>query len=293
MISVAMATYNGSKYLSEQIDSILNQSVQFFEIVVCDDCSTDGTFELLIQYAQKDQRFKIFKNDYNLGFKKNFERAISLCSGDFIALSDQDDIWLPDHLKTLMETLGDKMLACGNSILVDENNKDLGVLLSYQESLDYVPKDDLLKAMSVMLFRNPYQGAAMLFRKELAEIACPIPDVTGYHDKWLVMVACMTKGMNFTFEPIMRYRRLRTSVTDMRLKRKSKIMSLRNHVIFGDRLGIARALKQITPRSRLCFLEKMEAICMRNNSFIGRWKNFFYMIRHYRTIYSCGFIHWL
>ena len=87
------------------------------------------------------------------------------------------------------------MLACGNAILATEDGGGTGVLLSHQESLDWVPDNDLKKAMSIMLFRNPYQGAAMLFRRELVSIACPIPDATGYHDKWLAMVACMKGGM--------------------------------------------------------------------------------------------------
>ena len=105
-VSIALATYNGEKYLREQLDSILSQSIQDFELVACDDCSTDSTLKILNEYAEKDFRVKVFTNEKNLGFKKNFEKAIFLCSGDYIALSDQDDIWTENHLQVLLENIG-------------------------------------------------------------------------------------------------------------------------------------------------------------------------------------------
>ena len=101
MISIALASYNGSKYIREQLDSILEQTYQDFELIICDDCSTDNTWQILQEYAQKDSRIKVFENERNLGFKKNFEKAISLCNGKYIALSDQDDIWIDNHLEVL------------------------------------------------------------------------------------------------------------------------------------------------------------------------------------------------
>jgi glycosyltransferase involved in cell wall biosynthesis len=296
MISIAMATYNGERHLVEQINSILNQSLHDIELVVCDDCSTDRTYELLCNFAKKDARVRIFRNEHNLGFKKNFEKAIELCSGEYIALSDQDDIWLPNHLEVLLDALGDKMLACGNAILATEDGGGTGVLLSHQESLDWVPDDDLKKAMSIMLFRNPYQGAAMLFRRELVSIACPIPDATGYHDKWLAMVACMKGGMNYTFTPVLQYRRSQTSITDSRQKRKSKIQSFRFRFIHDDRLAMAQALLERVPglgTSQRLFLKEMVNICNRNNDTIGRLKNSVYFLFHYKTIYSCDSLHWV
>lgn len=78
MISIAMATYNGEKYLREQIDSILNQTIQDFELIVCDDCSTDTTWNILLDYQSQDKRIKCYRNEENLGFKKNFEKAIKM-----------------------------------------------------------------------------------------------------------------------------------------------------------------------------------------------------------------------
>lgn len=90
MISIAMTTYNGEKYLREQLDSILNQTFSDFELIICDDCSKDATVKILEEYSLKDKRVRYFVNEKNLGFKKNFEKAISLCSGEYVAFSDQD-----------------------------------------------------------------------------------------------------------------------------------------------------------------------------------------------------------
>ena len=91
-ISVALASYNGGNYLKEQLESIYAQSLLPNEVIVCDDCSTDNSIEILNAYKEK-HCLRYFINEKNLGFVKNFDKAISLCSGDYIALSDQDDVW--------------------------------------------------------------------------------------------------------------------------------------------------------------------------------------------------------
>jgi Glycosyltransferases involved in cell wall biogenesis len=93
--SVALCTFNGEKFLRQQIDSILNQSMKVDEIVVCDDRSKDATIDILNGYQKKyPSVFKIYQNESNLGSVKNFERAVSLCSNEIIFLSDQDDFWI-------------------------------------------------------------------------------------------------------------------------------------------------------------------------------------------------------
>ena len=108
MIGIAMTTYNGEKYLKEQIDSILNQTVSDFELIVCDDVSSDSTMDILNDYAEKDDRVHVFRNEENLGFLKNFEKAIRICldrGAEYVALSDQDDVWMKNHLEVLLNTI--------------------------------------------------------------------------------------------------------------------------------------------------------------------------------------------
>ena len=206
MVSVVMCTYNGAKYVKEQLDSILQQTVADFELVVCDDCSNDGTWEILQEYASGHDIIRLFKNEQNLGFLKNFEKAMGLASGEYIALSDQDDIWMPNHLEVLMNLLGERTIACGNSLLVDENGNSLGMSLKEQEDLTVVSENPLDLALSVMVYRNPFQGAAMLFRRSFLEKALPIPEGINYHDSWFAALACFMEGISYTDEVILCYR---------------------------------------------------------------------------------------
>lgn len=145
-----MTTYNGEKYLHEQIDSILAQTIQNFELIICDDCSKDSTWDILSDYSQIDNRIQIFRNEENIGFKKNFEKALSLCQGDYIALSDQDDIWMPNHLEVLKSIIGNKMMSCGNCEMINEKGHSLNISFKDLESLDYVPNKWKERIMSII-----------------------------------------------------------------------------------------------------------------------------------------------
>ena len=103
-ISVALCTYNGERFLSRQLTSIQQQTISPYELIVCDDCSTDSTIEIVRAFAASVAfPVRITRNEHNLGFVANFERAIRLCRGDLIALCDQDDIWYPIRLERSLE----------------------------------------------------------------------------------------------------------------------------------------------------------------------------------------------
>ena len=111
-VSVAMATYNGEKYIQEQIDSILKNLEKKDELIISDDGSNDGTIEIIKKNIKKDNRIKLI-NGPKRGVIKNFENALLNCNGDYIFLSDQDDIWLPNKVKTVMSYFeqDDKLIA--------------------------------------------------------------------------------------------------------------------------------------------------------------------------------------
>src|ERR1700761_5678732 len=96
LVSIALCTYNGEQFIDSQLDSILAQSYPNIEIIAVDDCSTDATWEVLQDYAQKDKRVRACRNEHNLGHTLNFQKAIALATGEYIALCDQDDIWVAD-----------------------------------------------------------------------------------------------------------------------------------------------------------------------------------------------------
>ena len=165
MISVAMATYNGERFVKEQIDSILSQTIEDIELVVCDDCSTDTTWDILNEYAMQDMRVHIYRNDHNLGYKNNFEKAIRLCRGDFIALSDQDDIWFDRHLEILSAGIGENDLIGGNVVFMDENGTVLEGNFKDALAFDRIPAQLVDLSYTMLFFRNVFQGASLLMRR--------------------------------------------------------------------------------------------------------------------------------
>lgn len=204
MISIAMTTYNGEKFLREQIESIISQTFTDWELVVCDDCSKDSSWFILEKYRQLDSRIKIYKNETNLGFKKNFEKAISLCTGEYIALSDQDDIWLPNHLSLLLSLLGDRSLACGNALLIDAEGQSLEKKLNEVDKLYIFDSNKYI--FKNFFERNALQGASMLMKRSFTTSCLPIPESIAYHDAWLAFCACLENGIEYSFDVITKYR---------------------------------------------------------------------------------------
>ena len=105
-VAVVMCTYNGEKFLREQLDSILRQTYPISEIIVQDDCSTDSTVAILRSYAARDGRVRVIVNEHNLGFNRNFRSAVMKATADFVAISDQDDVWMPDKVERQVEAIG-------------------------------------------------------------------------------------------------------------------------------------------------------------------------------------------
>jgi glycosyltransferase involved in cell wall biosynthesis len=292
MISIAMATYNGAKYIREQLDSILGQSISDFELVICDDCSTDDTYSILKQYAEKDSRITIHKNEKNLGYKRNFEKVIQLTKGEYVALCDQDDIWANNHLEVLLNGIEDKMISAGNSDLIDANGYRIGLTLQQMEAFGSFPKDELLRALSFMLFRNPIQGAAMLIRRDFLKKALPIPDGVDYHDAWFSVFSCFWGGMSYADIIVNGYRMHENNVTGHRVQAKSRFKHLLRsvrHDLSYDRAAMIpsiRARLDNPTEAQLQVLNKCEQIVNRNKSFFGRFINALYRVRYYKIIYT-------
>ena len=299
MISIAMATYNGAKYLREQIDSILSQTIRDFELIVCDDCSTDETWKILEDYKDRDLRVKLYSNQHNIGFIKNFEKAIGLCSGEYIALSDQDDVWLPNHLEVLYNLIDDKMIACGNADMIDMNGDRLGLTLQEMESFNYVPINNLQLASSVIFFRNPFQGASMLIRRNFFSYALPIPNEIKYHDSWFANLASFCGGITYTERIVNKYRMHGNNVTGMRIKVRSKIRTFVSHLLFArmghERLVVTKYVQERLPNrfsNEALYLEHIMKLLKRSSFVRGRLLNGLFLLRNYKTIFSADSSHW-
>lgn len=201
LISVAMATYNGEKYLREQIDSILAQTHKNIEFIVCDDRSTDNTVAILREYQQLG-KLSYSVNEKNLGYYHNFERALSLCHGDYIALADQDDIWLPNKLEILLNEIGTNSLIASDALLVDKNNEILQSSFKSYANLPVVYEYDFLR----VLHSGFITGCTIMLRREMLNHAMPFPKSIQYHDWWLGFVGFKTGGTRYIDQQLIRYR---------------------------------------------------------------------------------------
>lgn len=215
LISIALCTYNGAPFLSEQLDSLLAQDWENLEIVAVDDGSTDGTRDILHDYSSRDLRITVHFNDENLGFLSNFEKAFSLTKGEFIAPCDQDDWWHPGKLRGLHAAMGDRDLAYCDSLLVAPDGASLGCQVSDVFQM-YGGSDP-----AVFVFTNCVSGHALLARRTLIERAMPFPR-GHFHDWWLAFVAASTGGLIFVPKPWVRYRQHAAAQTNLLGRDSSK-----------------------------------------------------------------------
>jgi glycosyltransferase involved in cell wall biosynthesis len=208
LISVALCTYNGSRYLELQLDSLLGQTYKNIEIVAVDDCSTDETVAILKRYALRDPRLRVVVNGSNIGFRDNFANSLRLCRGEYIAPCDKDDIWLPEKLATLMAVIGDKPLAYCDSELIDSDGKSLKMRMS--DMLAMSSTDDVL----IFAFSNCVSGHAMLMRRELLLKAPSVPEFF-FYDWWFAAVAASAGGIVYSGTCSVQYRQHGANVTNI------------------------------------------------------------------------------
>ncbi len=214
-ISVALCTFNGEKYIEKQLDSILNQSIKVNEIIVCDDQSTDTTILILEKYSLKHPGlFKIHKNETNLRSNKNFEKAISLCTGDYIFLSDQDDLWREDKVEKTLNVFSKNPTAEGvfsNATLINDKDQLLFKDISLWDSVCFfenqIPKPiDLFKLL--ILKGNYLTGATLCIKKEVKEFCFPFQTIekTFLHDEWFAFILSQRKTLFYSTDKLISYR---------------------------------------------------------------------------------------
>lgn len=181
-VSVAMATYNGARHIEAQLQSFSDQIRKPDELVVCDDISSDATVKLVESFAQTcGFEVRIHVNAARLGYARNFEKALSLCTGDVVFLSDQDDVWYPDKISTMICETSENaspLLFANDSELADESL--IGTGLSLLGQLRSIGGDE----------RQFVNGCGTLVRRKFLQVALPIPpEVKTGHDQWLHALA--------------------------------------------------------------------------------------------------------
>lgn len=203
MISVCIATYNGEKYIEEQLISILSQIADTDEVVICDDCSSDRTISLIENFA--DTRIRLYRNPARLGHVRNFEGAICRARGDYIFLSDQDDVWLPGRVEKMSDHIAIDsriLLIASNFDLIDEN----GLIVGEFRGLKKVKSSRVMQLFAIFAGNAPYFGCTFLLKREALKYCLPIPKNIESHDIWIAMVVSCLGGVANIWQPTLRHR---------------------------------------------------------------------------------------
>ena len=224
MVSVCMATYNGEGFISEQIKSILIQLNPNDELVISDDSSTDHTVEIIKNIT--DSRIRLLAGQTFRDPIKNFQNALINAKGEFVFLSDQDDVWLEGKYKGMLQLLRKYDLVISDSIIVNEQLQILHPsFFKYFNSGRGIVKN---------MMKSCYYGSCMAFRRNVLEAALPFPDTKEIgHDLWIGLVAEMIGAVCFYPKPLLLYRRHDTAFTPVNVGKstRTKYQMLRGRVI--------------------------------------------------------------
>jgi glycosyltransferase involved in cell wall biosynthesis len=227
LVSIVLATYNGEKYLAKQLESLFAQTYSNFEIIAVDDSSTDSTLDILNEHAKRHLNMKVFVNEVNLGFIKNFEKGCILSAGDYITLCDQDDYWDFDKIKKMVEAIGGHPIIYCDSTVCDEDLNSSPIKIS-----DLVNFKSWNNCLQLAVFCRIY-AHAMLFKRSLFSIACPFLEVIP-PDWWLPYLSTFYGGMKYFPEPLVLYRQHAGNVSGVIGSKRKK----QNKVTRSERMRI-------------------------------------------------------
>jgi len=278
-VSVVICTYNGERFLREQIESILNQTYKLQEIIIVDDCSVDNTLLIIEDYAKSNRIIKYYQNHHNVGFTKNFEKALTLASGDFIALSDQDDIWKHDKIEKLV---------C--SIPVNS-------LLIYCDSIRFTgdipnspvsnPKYKRFEGSDIrkLSFFNTVSGHAVLIKKELLNLSLPVPSGVIY-DWWLAAVATCNGGISYIKE-ILVYQRIHASnaTTNNGFNHSDPKQIKAFKKMVGQHAKAFKVIPNIAESDKI-FFEKLHLLLLRSSKRNFDLELFIFLMKNRNKIYN-------
>jgi len=229
MISVCIATYNGEKFIRQQLNSILCQIGKEDEVIVSDDFSQDKTLEIVKSF--NDRRIKIFQNKQNKKAQKfdferitaNFENAIRHANGDLIFLSDQDDIWHKNKIETIKAEIGENLAIIHDCRVVDENGE-----IIFSSYFNFIKaKKGILKN----IIKCSYLGSCMAFKRKLIDFALPIPQKTP-HDLWLALIADQKKSLKLLKIPLIDYCRHKNTNSTAAQKSNKSLFYKINYRLF-------------------------------------------------------------
>ena len=220
-ISVAMATYNGEKYIKEQIDSILLNMNENDELVISDDGSTDQTKAIIQKYH--DKRIHLIDGPHN-GLKQNFANALSHTRNEIIFLSDQDDVWMKDKVNKVLKAMEEENATCvvHDALIVDKDLISKGqTFFEFRNSGSGIIKN---------IIRNTYIGCCMAFKRDCLEKVLPIPNTLEMHDQWIGVLNDKYGKSYFLNQPLIMYRR--HGNTESKMTHQGILKMIRNRIVF-------------------------------------------------------------
>ena len=228
-IDILMATYNGEKYLVEQLDSIINQTYRNWNLLIRDDNSTDKTLEIIQNYHKKDKRIKILKdNKGNLGIVRNFEELLKSSESEFIMFSDQDDIWVENkldmYLKMIEKIKNKGFMIHSDAILFDKNKSNI-----LKET--FISKKAINRGLENVFFNYFVQGATILISKEIKNFILPFPKEVYLHDRYIHLISELFFERIFVNEALIYYRQH----GDNQIGAKNTIRELLSKKYFDER----------------------------------------------------------
>lgn len=226
VLSVVMATFNGERFIEEQLHSILDQTLTPVEIIITDDRSADATVNIIRGLKEKNDVLKIFSNEVQLGVVENFKKAVSFTNSEnFIAFADQDDIWLPQKLEvnmTALKKINEPELPCmvySDLIMIDQYDNIIDS--SFWSAIGI---NTYIHCFETALFGNPVTGCSMVINQDLRKYCLSMPSDVVMHDAWLALCA-FTFGKVYPLkEPLLKYRQHGNNVSKLSsFKKKNRL----------------------------------------------------------------------
>jgi glycosyltransferase involved in cell wall biosynthesis len=275
-ISVVLCTYNGAKYIEAQLASILAQTYAVAEIIVVDDVSSDNTMAVVERAAARDSRISLSQNRFNIGFTSNFESALQMAKHDYIAISDQDDIWHHQKIEKMMAafTTDAAAIYCDSVRFT----KDIPINPIKNKSSRHVAGIDVRK----LAMYNTVSGHALIIRKSLLEKALPIPSAV-YYDWWLALQAVTSGGIQYLDE-ILVYQRAHDNNVTITKNASSKELRNSYRTMLRTHLQAFVQIASLSEKDKTFFIDfaKHWSKMLKNGTSSGL---FLFMLKHRKDLF--------
>ena len=206
-VDILLATYNGKKYIKEQLESILNQTYKDIRVLINDDASTDGTIDILKEYEEKDSRIQVQYNEKNLGFLKNFENLLTRVENKYYMLSDQDDYWMPEKVEKSLNKIITEDADMVFTDLEAVNEKLETITPSVVRYMGFIKNIKKYNDYRLVFLRNCVTGCTIISKSEYIKDIIPIPENGQViHDWWMTLMVAQKGKIVYLDEPTIKYR---------------------------------------------------------------------------------------